>query len=48
MDKQEMYKFIDNNKDMQMILKLIMKEKGTVEIKYNNGKISKKQKIVDF
>lgn len=48
MEKQEMYKFIDGNRDIQMILKLIMNEKGTLEIKYNNGKISKKQKIVDF
>ena len=48
MDKQEMYKFIDNNKDMQKLIELISKDEGLVEISFCKGKIKRKTKKVDF
>ena len=47
MDK-ELIQFIQKNKDVQIILKIIMTESGTLEIKYKNGKIYKKKKEIEF
>ena len=48
MNKQEMYKFIDSNKDMQKLIELIFKDEGIVEISFCRGKIKRKTKKVDF
>lgn len=47
MDK-ELIQFVEKNKDIQVILKIIMKETGTLEIKYNKGKINRKQLKIDL
>ena len=48
MDKQEMYKFIDGNKDMQHIIEKIAKESGRIQIDFNQGKIKRKIEMKRF
>ena len=48
MSKQEIYKFIDGNKDMQNLIELILNEKGLVEISFDKGRIKRKTKKIDF
>ena len=48
MSKQKMYEFIDENKDMQNLIELILNEKGLVEISFDKGKIKRKTKKIDF
>lgn len=47
MDK-ELIQFIEKNKDIQVILKTIMKESGVLKITYNKGKIHRKKKETEF
>ena len=48
MNKEDIQKFVENNKDIQHIIEKILKGSGRIQIDYSQGKIKRKIEMKIF